>query len=269
MAILVPHAGLAVPPEVAGQVALAEAHIFNEADAYADLLFDFREEVAWWVAFPFARAVVDVNRPNDPAQTRPGDGVVKWQTSYGTAVYHSSMRPTLSQEQALITAYWQPWHAQLAALAADSRIKLVIDAHSMAAVGPSQYDDPGAVRPRVSVSNLGGADGERVHGRPLLSAPPAFTRHFGQLLADALAPLPEKVATGAPVALNSPFFGGWDLLAHGPMARQPWVMIEVNRGLYLGAQQGDSPILQPDQEAIAGLRAALWQAIERALSLIA
>ncbi len=268
IAVIVPHAGLAVPSEVTEQVALTEAQIFNEADAYTDLLFGFQEEVAHWSAFSIARAVVDVNRPNDPTLTRPGDGVVKWQTSYGTAVYRANLRPDREQEQALIDTYWQPWHAKLAALAADPQVKLVIDAHSMAAVGPSQYDDPGAVRPRVSVSNLGGPDGKKVNGRSPLSAPSDFTRQMGLLLADAFAHMPEKTPTGAPCAVNSPFFGGWDLLAHGPTARQPWVMIEVNRGLYVGAQQGDSPILPPDLTAIATIRAALWQAITQAVALI-
>ena len=49
IAVVIPHAGLAVPPEVAGRVALSAAQIFNEADAYADLLYDFRGRVLHWL----------------------------------------------------------------------------------------------------------------------------------------------------------------------------------------------------------------------------
>jgi len=262
IAVIVPHAGLIVPPEVADVVSLTADQIFNEADAYADQLFDFRERVQHWLTFPVARAVVDVNRPDDPALTRPGDGVVKWQTSYGTAVYLPHQRPNSALERQLVAAYWWPWHDQLAAIAADQQVKLVIDAHSMAAIGPSQYDDPGVLRPRVSVSNLGDAAGEAAGKRPL-SAASDFTRRFARLLAEAFAHLPELTATGAPSAINMPFWGGWDLLAHGPSARQPWVMIEVNRGLYVGAQDGDTPVVPPNDERITAVRAALWQAIER------
>ncbi|MCA9936746.1 MAG: N-formylglutamate amidohydrolase [Anaerolineales bacterium] len=262
IAVIVPHAGLTVPPEVADVVSLTAVQIFNEADAYVDQLFDFREQVQHWLTFPFARAILDVNRPDDPALTRPGDGVVKWQTSYGTAVYPPHLRPNSALERQLVAAYWQPWHDQLAAIAADPQIKLVIDAHSMAAVGPSKYDDPGVLRPRVSVSNLGNALGTASGDRPL-SAPSALTWRFARLLAEAFAPLPELAPTGVPVAVNTPFFGGWDMLAHGPTARQPWVMIEVNRGLYVGAQDGDTPIVPPNEEQITAVRAALWQAIER------
>lgn len=257
IAVVIPHAGLALPPEVAGRVALSAAQIFNEADAYADLLYDFRGRVLHWVCFPYARAVVDVNRPDDPARTRPGDGIVKRQTSYGAPVFRPGLAPDAALERQLIARYWQPWHAQLAAIAADPQVRLVIDAHSMAATGPTLYDDPAAARPRVSVSNLGRPDGTAHPARPL-SAPPELARQLAAALAAALADLPVLAVPGREVAINQPFYGGWDLWAHGGQ-QQPWCMVEVNRALYVGQQDGETPVSPPRLAYIEPLQERLWQ----------
>lgn len=263
IAIIIPHAGLETPPQVNGRLALTAAQIFNEADAWTDELFDFRDHVLYQVVFPYARAVVDVNRPIDPALVpRPDDGVVKRRTSYGAAVYQPGHEPDAALEQALIETYWQPWHAQLAAICNDDRVKLVIDCHSMAAAGPSSYSDPAQLRPRVMAGNLGGPDGEMVPGRGRLSAPPALVRAFAAHLGDALANIPPLVKTGRATAVNDPFFGGWNLWAHGGK-KQPWLMVELSRALYVGAQQGDTAVPPPDAARLSALRQRLWQAIEK------
>ncbi|MCB8967759.1 MAG: N-formylglutamate amidohydrolase [Ardenticatenaceae bacterium] len=266
IAIVIPHAGLALPPELAARVALTPAQIFNEADVYVDQLFDFREAVLHWVCFPYARALLDVNRPDDTALTRPGDGIVKWQTSYGTAVYPPHQIPDADLTRQLTQRYWQSWHEQLATVARDERVKLVIDAHSMAAVGPGKYDDPGKLRPSVSVGNLGDTNGEPVGDRPWrVTAVPDLTRRFAQRLGELLADVPVLAEVGAETAVNDPFYGGYDLMAHG-QASQPWLMIEVNRALYVGAQDGDTPPSPPNAAQIALIRQRLWQAILDLLS---
>ncbi len=260
LAILLPHAGLAAPPELRDHLALSETDIFNEADAYTDLIYDFRDRVTHWLRFPYARALLDVNRSNGNNHSRPGDGIVKTQTSYGVRIYRPGCVPDHALEQHLIERYWRPWHQQLAALAADPRIKLVIDCHSMAAFGPGHYHDPGAVRPRACVANLGDR-----HAAPLpdrrLSAPPALSRDLAHRLGDRLADLPVLAPTGSAIAINHPFAGGWNIWAHGGK-RQPWLMIEISRALYIGPQQANTPISPPRYHEIENLRDRIWQAIE-------
>jgi N-formylglutamate deformylase len=266
IAIILAHGALACPLELQNRHALTSEQVFNEADAYTDDIFDFGAEVLQTVRFPYARCFIDVNRPNDdtlvahPQLWRAGDGVVKRQTSYGVPVFKPGAQPDAAFEQALIERYWRSWHAQLEAAANDSRIKLVIDCHSMAAAGPSHYSDPGALRPRMQVANLGGLDAEREPLRNAISAEPALTRRFAELVGAASAALPALIPVGEPCRINAPFWGGWNVWAHGGK-KQPWLMIEVNRGLYVGAQSSDTPIVPPNAAAIAGIRAALRQAI--------
>ena len=263
IAIVIPHGGLAIPPELQGHILLTEEQIFNEADVYVDAIYDFRERVLHWVSFPYARALIDVNRPAENAQHhRPGDGVVKRQTSYGAPVFAQGKEPDPEFEQKLIQQYWQPWHDQLARIASDDRVKLVLDCHSMAAIGPSTYDDPSQIRPRITASNLGDAKGNATSINPTLSASAELTRSLADELGMALATISDLAPTEAQSAVNTPFWGGVNIAMHGGKL-QPWVMLELNRGLYIGAQTGDSPVVPPDTTLFATIREQIWSAIEK------
>ena len=54
IAIVLPHAGLQIPPELTDRLALTPEQIFNEADAYTDLIYDFRDQVVHWACFPLS-----------------------------------------------------------------------------------------------------------------------------------------------------------------------------------------------------------------------
>ncbi len=261
IAIISPHGGLAIPNEVNGRIALTPEQIFNEADVYVDDIFNFAEDVLYYETFPYARTILDVNRPADPSLVRrPGDGVVKRISSYGDPVYHPQMEPDATLEQALIVQYWQSWHDKLAVIAHDPRVKLVIDCHSMAAEGPTLYGDPGQLRPRAQVANLGDTEGNIDPQRGRISAPPTLAVAFAQALDNRLTDLSARAEMKMETAVNSPFFGGWNVWLHGGY-QQPWLMIELNRGLYIGSQTAVSPIILPDKTRIATLRNHIWVAI--------
>ena len=131
IAVVNPHSGLAIPPELEGRLALTERQIFNEADIFAEQIYDFTADVRYTEVFPIARAIIDVNRPDDPSRVRPGDGIVKRQTSYGAPIYLPGAEPDLALERQLIDKYWKPWHEKLAKIAADPAVKFVLDAHTM------------------------------------------------------------------------------------------------------------------------------------------
>ena len=260
IAIISPHGGLAIPPELHGRVALNKEQIFNEADAYADELFDFRDHVLYFETFPYSRALLDVNRPADPALVhRPADGVVKRKTGYGDPVFYPGMEPDAELEQALIDRYWQSWHDRLGVIEHDRRVMLVFDCHSMAAVGPTAYDDPAQLRPRLEVANLGDEYGIMVPLRGKLSAPADVANFLAEVWSERLRDIPPLTATGPVAALNRPFWGGWDLMAHGHDG-QPWLMVELNRALYIGDQSSTSPIVPLDRARLALLRERTWQA---------
>lgn len=263
IAIVLPHSSLAIPAELTDSIALTADQIFNESDAYTELIYDFRERVLHWLEFPYARSIIDVNRPTGAHKlVSEGDGVIKHSTSYGASVFKPGKEPDAKLENHLIEKYWKSWHQKMAEIVADERVKLVLDCHSMAAVGPpnTSFSAPSSVRPRVSASNFGDSEGnQEIDGFPI-SASPELTRFAGEKFGEALADIPELAPT-TPVAINLPFQGGYQILEHGH-TKQPWIMIELSRAMYIGEQTGDSPIVPPDETRIALLRERIWQAIE-------
>lgn len=268
IAIIIPHGGLAVPPELEGRIALTPEQIFNEADSYVDDIFDYKDRVLHWMNFPYARGILDVNRPDDATlHHRLGDGAVKMVSSYGVPVFHEGAKPDLELVNTLIAKHWRPWHEKLAEIVDDPAVKLIVDCHSMAAVGPAAYDDPSALRPRVSSSNLGDERGESRESWGLITAPPAMTRFFGERLGELLADIPDLTETGAPYAINAPYLGGWAMRVYGG-SYKPWLMVELSRGLYIGKQESDSPIVLPNGQLLKDIGDRVWQAIEEVLKFI-
>ena len=268
IAIIIPHGGLAVPPELKGRVALTPEQIFNEADAYVDEIFDFQDRVRHWLNFPYARGILDVNRPDDASlHHRLGDGAIKLQSSYGVPVFHEGQEPDLELVNMLISKYWRPWHEKLTAIVDDPAVKLVVDCHSMAAVGPASYEDPLALRPRVSASNLGDEQGEPRESWGHITAPPAAVRFFGERVAKLLADIPDLTETGAAYAINAPYLGGWAMRLYGG-AYRPWLMMELSRGLYIGKQDSDTPIVPPNHQLLRDIGERAWQAIAEVIPLL-
>lgn len=264
--VLNPHGGMQIPPEVAGRIALTESQIFNESDAAADDLYDFGDRVLAYETFPIARSIIDVNRPIDrPYRSRTGDGAIKLQTSYGAPVYHPGQEPDADLRQHLIETYWRPWHNKLAQIAADPRVKLVIDGHTMAALGPTHYNDPNALRPRCLVGNFGDLSGMTLRGQRPVTASTQLTLLLAEQLGSRLATLQALADVGNPSEINYPFRGGYQLQEHGGKY-QPWLMIEINRALYIGDQTGDSPSVIPDATMVAAIREVMWEAIEAVLA---
>lgn len=263
IAIVIPHSSLATPPELLGRVKLTDEQIFNEADVYTDLIYDFRDRVAEWHVFPYARSIIDVNRPKEWVSiVKEGDGIVKHQTSYGTKLYAQGDEPDAELEAHLIETYWQPWHDTMARISADESIKLVLDCHSMAAIGPTKYLDPNQIRPRITAGNLGDEDGNPKEAGAKLTASPEVAQLVARKFGEALMDLPDLAPTTKPYGLNKPYSGGPIVWMHGGKT-QPWLMIELNRATYIrGEQTGDTPIQAPNTERIEAIREGLWSAIE-------
>jgi N-formylglutamate amidohydrolase len=171
------------------------------------------------------------------------------------------LEPDARLTEQLINRYWRDWHRQLDAIAADSSIKFVLDCHSMAAMGPSHYSDPGALRPRAQVANLGDSEGRREPKRDLITASPQIVQRLAHLFGGALRDLPDLAPSDNCCWINAPFWGGWDLWGRGG-AQQPWVMFELSRALYIGEQSGDTPLVRPNAYWINQLRERIWGVVE-------
>lgn len=287
----IPHGGLAVPDEVAGRLAISDVTIYNECDLWVDQLFDFdhpdlaslrppgqANATLGKASLPIARVLIDGNRAPDSLDDQ--DGVVKTHTSYGEAIYRQPIDRAMQLH--LRDRYWQPFHAEVDRLlhAHSEQTMLFLDCHNMAQRGPDAYLDPGKVRPSICIANFGDAEGEAVGSRPL-SAPTWFARKAAEIAADLFADLPllEPNAEVTPVAaLNRPYAGGYILRKYVDDAYQRslpggghyvGLMVEINRGLFVGNQRTDTPVRPPNLERISAVRVRLYRWLAALTALLA
>lgn len=289
------HGGLGVPEEVADRLAIGGMSLYNEADLWMDEVADFshpdladlhRETgfagVLGRATMPIARGLIDTNRFPDDFDNP--DGPVKSQTSYGETIYTT---PLSRHEQiALRDRYWAAFHREMGGLMNQhvGETRLFLDCHSMAQVGPTTYAFAGATRPKICLCTDGDGQGKPRTPNVPTSCPPGFAFEAARLAEKHFDDLPmlepERDPTGAPievptVALNWPFFGGYILRTYaGPSFRPtpesvPYgLMVEVNRGLYVGNQDNTTPIRPPNQAAIAEVRRRLFRWVADVVKLI-
>ncbi len=199
----VPHAGLTVPDEVREYCALTPEQIIAESDEDAAEIYDLKSEVAEFVTTSVARAVIDLNRPEND---RRRDGVVKTHTCYGDPVYHRPVSEDLVET--LLDNYHRPYHRCLSQCA--NNAKLGIDCHTMAAVGPPSASDAGCERPEICLSNA--------------------YQTCPQDWFEALVHCFEE-SFGRKVSVDHPFKGGYISRSHSHEI--PWVQIELSRAPFL------------------------------------
>ncbi|MBN1341679.1 MAG: N-formylglutamate amidohydrolase [Phycisphaerae bacterium] len=212
--ISVPHAGSRVPPEVAPQCALSEKDIREDADGGAAEIYDLDSEVAAFLTTDVARAIVDLNRAEN--DRRP-DGVVKTHTCWNVPVYRTPL--TEPAIEALLARYYRPYHRRLRELAG-AGVRLGVDCHTMAALGPPIGPDPNLERPWVCLS-----DGEAACPTEWLTS---------------LAACLER-AFDHPVSINVPFSGGHIIRSHA--AELPWVQLELSRAPFMTLAEKRSRVL--------------------------
>ena len=207
--VSVPHAGLRVPPEVEGLCILEEEDIIKDGDGGASkTYYPLRNEVTAFLATDIARAIVDMNRKEDDRQK---DGVIKTHTCWDVPVYREA--PSEEVITWLIERYYRPYHSQLSHLS--KGVRLGLDCHTMAAVGPPIGPDAGSKRPYVCLSN---GDGSTCPQEWILS----LSEHFSEVFGDH-------------VSINEPFKGGYIARSHAKEI--PWIQIELSREPFFDNQE--------------------------------
>lgn len=210
----VPHAGLTIPPEAEPYCVLTPGEVARDGDEGAREVYALGKEVLGFVTTEIARAIVDMNRPEED---RRRDGVVKTHTCWNVSVYGDF--PPDDVIESLLERYHRPYHRALTENASRDTL-LGIDCHTMAAVGPPVGPDPGKKRPAVC---LGNADG---------TCPADWLDSLGDCLASAF---------GLEVSRNEPFKGGH--IVRSRPGGIPWVLLELSRADFMSSNEKRDRVL--------------------------
>jgi N-formylglutamate deformylase len=205
--ISVPHAGIFVPEDIA-QTLTPAAKAVPDTDWHVDHLYTAAMRMGCaMLAATHSRFVVDLNRDPSGAALYPGASNTELcpvTTFASEAIYLQDRQPDAFEIERRVRAYWQPYHARLAAeietIKARHGFCILIDAHSIRSCVPRFF---AGTLPDL---NLGTADDNScVHGLAakvfeVLAAAPGFTavhngrfkggyitRHYGRPTNDAHA----------------------------------------------------------------------------------
>ena len=201
--ISVPHAGLMIPKEVQGICILTPEQVIADGDEGAEeIYFDLEKYVELFITSEIARAIVDLNRATDDFRK---DGVIKTHTCYDVPVY--SEFPSKKLIDHLLSDYYHPYHQKLEKFTHSENIKVGIDCHTMAAVGPPIGPDAGEKRPLVCLSH---GDG---------TCPYEWLHKLAESF--------QKVFPDEQIKINKPFKGGYIIRTYS--SDLPWLQIELSR----------------------------------------
>jgi N-formylglutamate deformylase len=158
--VSVPHAGTAIPEDVAAQL-VPRAREVEDADWHLDRLYAFVKDLGASLLVPrFARYVVDLNRPPENTPMYPGrNNTELCPTRFfsGEPLCPDGRAPGDAEVRRRVATYWRPYHVALAS----ELVRLqglhghvaLLDGHSIQAELPWLFEG------RLPDLNLGTADG--------------------------------------------------------------------------------------------------------------
>jgi formiminoglutamase len=253
--IVIPHGGYSIPEELSEYAGIDEFSLFMEADSCANEIFAFRDSVAGLLDTGISRLFVDLNRPYQAVPPKSHDGVIRKTTTRGKELFAGGCFPDEIAIAGLLKRYYFPFHDRINSAVKSGKLRLIIECHTVAPVGPDSAGDAGRPRPVASVENIIESDGSVMETcrRDLASG----------LLSEIENSLRgEDDGTGRRFAMKEGPSRGYIMKKYGHGA-VPLVRLNISRSLFLNEKYFSYEYLRVDEIRIRRLRAMIWKAIER------
>lgn len=231
LVISIPHCGTEVPVDIAKGLALSPSQVAESEDVGTREVFAGLPVLAIQAA-RWSRLVVDLNRDPHDLGSR---GVIARADYFGRTVFKPGFEPDRAETMRRVKSYHQPYHDQLSQNLTHAKPRLLLDCHSMDAVGPADAPDPGERRAQVSLGNNGNQDGECDSAKSETTCPAELLRGFAAALR----------AQGFSVSLNRPYAGGFITRHYGAALRKQdkaAMQIELNKDLVLTSEGRPDPL---------------------------
>lgn len=218
--ISVPHAGTALPPDLAERLTDA-ACLLPDTDWHVDKLYEFARAMgANLLVATWSRYVVDLNRGRDDASLYPGKfttGLCPATRFDATPLYRAGREVQPSEVPERVEQYWLPYHTKLRdtleAMKLHHGYAMLLDAHSIASVVPTLFEG------KLPDLNFGTGDG--------ISAKPALAQRLLKIGEDS----------NYSAVLNGRFKGGYITRNYGaPDEGVQAVQLELAQCNYMDEQ---------------------------------
>lgn len=255
--ILIPHGGCQVPEELAGYEAVSRFDLFLQSDTCANELFSFGDRVAGTVDAAVSRLFTDLDRPLT-ALPPDQDGVIKKSTFLGKPVFRDGLFPDDIAIANVLRRYWSPFHDAVRKIIDTGGIRLILECHTIMAVGPKFSRDPGKPRPIARLEHMIPSDGGAA-----ITCAPALALGLIDSLKKSLSGEEETIAEKITVSREPS--GGFILSRYGGEA-VPMIRLSLSRALFLNDRYFNIDFLKVDELRIRHLRELVWEAVERFFS---
>jgi N-formylglutamate deformylase len=252
--IVIPHGGCNVPEELFGYEALSKFDLFMQSDACANDLFSFGDRVAATIDTDISRLFMDLDRPY--TSLRPDqDGVIKKSTRFGAPVFKDGHFPDEIALANLIQRYWVPFHEAVKKIIGTGSVRLILDCHTMMAVGPKMSRDPGKPRPLVMIEH-------QVQEKDLVRE--TCTPGMAKVLMDQMEKSfsDEEYTIAEKFVINDTPAGGY-IMKHFAGENIPILRVSLSQSLFLNDTHFSYDYIRVDELRIRRLKSLLWSAIER------
>ncbi len=245
----IPHGGTEIPPEIVERVCITPKDQFEDGDALTRTIYGVKDNVLACVEGKIARAFIDLNRDVNDRPPKNPDGVVKSMTCLGRPIYHKGQELDDELTDELLKKYYHPYHDSIRkTLDSTTGIKLMLDCHTMEAIGPEISPDPGRERPKFCLgSNFG----------------KSCSIEMAERMADCI-----QTAFGLEdneVVIDKPFAGGYITRTYGKNP-VPCIQIEMSRILYLSEPWFDRGKLKVTPERLNQLQQCFRTALKKFFS---
>jgi len=246
--VSVPHSGEHVPASIQTRLTPA-ACALPDTDWHVPRLYEFAAGLgASVLVATHSRYVIDLNRDPDGQALYVGQdetGLVPTTTFDREPVYLEGLAPESAEEAGRLTAYWRPYHDQLAAEIARIRaahgVCVLLDAHSIRSQVPRFF---GGTLPHL---NLGTRDGT--------SADPGLIR-------EAMAVL-ERAPAAFSAVCDGRFRGGYITRCYGkPRDHVHALQLEMSQRVYMD----EAPPYAYREDLAARIQPTLKHLLEAAIA---
>ena len=252
--VIIPHGGVRVPGELSGYEAVTDFDLFIQSDSCANEVFNFNERVAATVKTDVSRFFIDLDRPYT-ALADQGDGVIKKTTLFGKPVFVDNMFPDEIAITNLLHRYYFPCHNAIQKIIDDGEIELILDCHTMLAVGPPLSPDAGKPRPLVLLEH------QCLNGNKMIK-----TSADGMVasLLDYLNKsfLKEDGTIAQKYSIKKEASHGFILKKYGA-GGIPFIRLSITRSLFLNDEFFSYDYIRVDELRIQHLKNLIWSAIEK------
>lgn len=252
--VIIPHGGRRVPDELAGYEDVTPFDLFMHSDTCANEIFSFSERIAGTIDTDISRLFIDLDRPYT-ALPANGDGVIKKTTLEGKPLFRDSHFPDEIAIANMLHRYYIPFHNTIKKILDSGSVKLILECHTMMAVGPKLSRDPGRPRPIILMETAAASQEGAV-----ATCRSDSVEQLKEVLKKSLSR--EEDTVEEKVVIKSGPCPGYILGRYGTGAI-PMIRLSLSRALFLNDRYFSYDYLRVDELRICYLRDLLWEAIEK------